>query len=203
MNARAKPIASRVEPANSSQGEQTKRRALNAAFEVLAESGFEGLRTRAIAAKGQLNHASVHYHFATKERLVLALVDEVVARFQAMHSSVEPAQRSPIHLLRAHVQLILRKLKQEPAFFAALNELRVRARRDPEVERLFRRADEAWQSYLEQIVRASRGQLGDQTPQVVMAFLRGLSLERDTRARERASAAFFPLLTNHPLKEEA
>jgi hypothetical protein len=38
---------------------------------------------------------------------------------------------------------------------------------------------------------------------VVMAFLRGLSLERDTRARERASAAFFPLLTNHPLKEEA
>ena len=55
----------------------TKERILQAAAEVFAERGFEGASTREIAAKAQVNISSLHYHWASKDALYIAIVARV------------------------------------------------------------------------------------------------------------------------------
>ena len=57
------------------QDEQGKRRLalLQAAFDVVAQAGFEGLRTRAVADRAGVNIATLHYYFPSKQKLVEGL----------------------------------------------------------------------------------------------------------------------------------
>jgi len=56
----------------------TKERILQAAAEVFAKRGFEGASTREIAAKAQVNISSLHYHWASKDALYIAIVARVL-----------------------------------------------------------------------------------------------------------------------------
>src|SRR5205823_12230072 len=54
---------------------EDRRRALVlAAFGQIAERGFEGLRTREVAAEAGVNIATLHYYFPTKEALIRGVV---------------------------------------------------------------------------------------------------------------------------------
>ncbi len=55
---------------------ETKARILDAAFRRLATDGYAALSTREIARDAGVNHALIHYHFRTKDQLVLAVLDE-------------------------------------------------------------------------------------------------------------------------------
>jgi AcrR family transcriptional regulator len=54
----------------------TATRILDAAFRRLASDGYNNLSTRDIAAEAGVNHAAIHYYFGTKEKLVIAVLDE-------------------------------------------------------------------------------------------------------------------------------
>src|SRR5947207_7497046 len=69
-----------------------------AAYRLLAERGFEGLRTRDIAGAVGLNIATLHYYFPTKEALVRGVVGYALGRFRATLSG----EGGAIDLLRAH-----------------------------------------------------------------------------------------------------
>lgn len=64
---------------NESTG-STKARILGAAEDVFAERGFDGSSTREIAARAQVNISSLHYHWASKETLYLAVFRDVFER---------------------------------------------------------------------------------------------------------------------------
>ncbi len=55
----------------------TKARILRAAEEVFATRGFEGASTREIAARAGVNISSLHYHWASKETLYLAIFERI------------------------------------------------------------------------------------------------------------------------------
>lgn len=63
---------SALEKAREAPG-STKARILAAAEEVFASRGFEGASTREIAARAGVNISSLHYHWASKETLYLAV----------------------------------------------------------------------------------------------------------------------------------
>ncbi len=63
---------SALEKAREAPG-STKARILTAAEEVFASRGFEGASTREIAARAGVNISSLHYHWASKETLYLAV----------------------------------------------------------------------------------------------------------------------------------
>ena len=48
-----------------------------AAYKRLAEAGFEGLRTRDVAADAGVNIATLHYYFPSKEALIRGVVAKV------------------------------------------------------------------------------------------------------------------------------
>lgn len=54
----------------------TATRILQAAFRRLLDDGYARLSTRDIAAEVGVNHALIHYYFGTKDKLVIAALDE-------------------------------------------------------------------------------------------------------------------------------
>ncbi len=55
--------------------------ALEAAYDIVAEEGLEGLHARSVAARIGVNHAAVHYYFKKRSDLLLALADFALAKF--------------------------------------------------------------------------------------------------------------------------
>lgn len=55
---------------------EAKARILDAAFRRLAKEGYAALSTREIAKDAGVNHALIHYHYRTKDQLVIAVLDE-------------------------------------------------------------------------------------------------------------------------------
>lgn len=54
----------------------TRTRILDAAFRCLATTGYTALSVREIARDAGVNHALISYYFGTKDRLVIAVLDE-------------------------------------------------------------------------------------------------------------------------------
>ncbi|HEX9494232.1 MAG TPA: TetR/AcrR family transcriptional regulator [Candidatus Limnocylindria bacterium] len=122
---------------------------VEAAYRLLAERGFEGLRTRDIAAKVGLNIATLHYYFPTKEKLIRGVVGYAMGRFR---TTLLPTA-SPGEQLRAHFAGIRRLAKEEPELFAVMGELAVRGRRDKAIAAIVRETDTVWQSTLAALLR--------------------------------------------------
>ena len=63
-------------PAGTLTPPDTRTRILDAAFRCLATSGYAALSVREIARDAGVNHALINYYFGTKDRLVIAVLDE-------------------------------------------------------------------------------------------------------------------------------
>jgi len=122
---------------------------LQAAYDLLAERGFEGLRTRDVAAKVGVNVATLHYYFPTKEKLIRGVVGYAMERFR---STLKPAG-SPGEQLREHFAGLRRLARQEPELFAVMGELALRGRRDRAIATIVRETDTVWQTTLAALLR--------------------------------------------------
>jgi AcrR family transcriptional regulator len=65
-----------VNKTKSANSTDTRARILRAAFRRLLEDGYVRLSTRDIAAEAGVNHALIHYYFGTKDKLVVAALDD-------------------------------------------------------------------------------------------------------------------------------
>src|SRR5258706_2799527 len=112
---------------------ETRRQELVlAAFNLIAEHGFEGLRTRDVAAEVGVNVATLHYYFPTKESLIRGVVEYAMTRFR---SSLAP-HGSPSDQLRNYLRGVRKLLAEEPALGSVMGELAVRSARDKSVAAL-------------------------------------------------------------------
>src|ERR687886_393282 len=103
-----------------------RRRALvDAAFRRLARDGFEGLRTRDVAADVGLNVATLHYYFPTKEALIRGVIGHAMQRFTATLST----HGSAADQLRGHLRALADLLNADPRLWAVMGELVLRAPR--------------------------------------------------------------------------
>src|SRR5947209_13111195 len=65
-----------VKKATVVESPDTYTRILHAAFRRLLEDGYARLSTRVVAADAGVNHALIHYYFGTRDKLVIAALDE-------------------------------------------------------------------------------------------------------------------------------
>src|SRR3954466_4277771 len=106
--------------ADGAVGARPDRRAVlaAAAFRRIADGGFEGLRTRDVAADVGVNIATLHYYFPTKEALIRAVIGHAVARFQA----TMPTEGSAVDQLRGHLRALAHLLKTDTQLWAVMGE---------------------------------------------------------------------------------
>jgi AcrR family transcriptional regulator len=114
------------------QSDGRKPALILAAYQSIAEEGFEGLRTREVAARVGIHSATLHHYFPTKEALIQGVVDYAVQRLiQATISSHGSAREQ----LAWYLEGFAHQMEEEPTLFLVLAEFALRARRD---EALFR-----------------------------------------------------------------
>src|SRR5467141_2082646 len=119
----------RGRPKAAPEAEPRREALVVAAYKRLAEAGFEGLRTRDVAAEVGVNIATLHYYFPTKEALIRGVVELSMQRFR---STLTP-HGSSADQLRNHLRAVRRMLGDEPQLGAVMGELALRSARDPAI----------------------------------------------------------------------
>ncbi len=157
-----------------------RRRALAAAaYARIASAGFEGLRTRDVAADVGVNIATLHYYFPTKEALIRAVIGFAVGRF---HDTM-PSEGAAVDQLRGHLRALAHLLKTDPELWAVMGELVLRAPRDPNLANVFRQTDDYWHRTLADLIQRciDAGAIdatlqADGTARLLMVAIKGMSL---------------------------
>jgi AcrR family transcriptional regulator len=175
--------------------EDRKQALVLAAFNQIAQRGFEGLRTREVAAGVGLNIATLHYYFPTKEALIRGVVAHAMERFR---STLAP-HGSPADQLRNHLRAVRKLLRDEPEVGAVMGELALRSARDASLARIMGEANTAWHRTLRGLLqRAAReGHLDreldhDDVAALIMATLISMTLPSSVSA-DRTDRAFHQL----------
>jgi AcrR family transcriptional regulator len=112
------------------------------AYQQIAQHGFEGLRTRDIAAAAGVNVATLHYYFPTKEALIGDVLKHAMGRFR----TAMPGAGTPADQLRTHFAGIRRLVREEPELFAVMGELALRSTRDPAIRTLYQQTTDIWRA---------------------------------------------------------
>ena len=149
--------------------EKRRQELVEAAFHQIAERGFEGLRTRDIAARARVNIATVHYYFPTKESLIGAVVEHAMARFR---TTLTP-QGSPAEQLRNHLRAVRHLLVDEPEVGMVMGELALRSARDESIGAIMRDTNDTWHQAIRGLLRRAvkAGQLRPEVDSADVAAL--------------------------------
>ena len=180
-------------PASTQRGSVSEKRReelVLAAYHEIAERGFEGLRTREVAAEVGVNIATLHYYFPTKEALIRGVLDHAMNRFRTTlpHGSAKGQLRN--YLRGARTLLI-----EEPELGAVMAELALRSVRDPSIGSIMNEMYDLWHVTLRGMLRRAvkqgdlRSELdSDAVAALIIAALTSLTLPvmADPRRGDRA-----------------
>lgn len=147
-------ISHPVIPATS---EQIDRRMalLQAAFDVIAERGFEGFKTRAVAERAGVNIATLHYYFPSKNDLIRALAMFLGQKFATLHGPPPPSTgHASWDRLRQEFSDVRYYREDCPGLANVMLELGLRARRDPAVAEALQALNPYWRMGLEKMIEA-------------------------------------------------
>jgi AcrR family transcriptional regulator len=138
------------------QDEHGKRRAalLHAAFDVVAQAGFEGLRTRAVATRAGVNIATLHYYFPSKQDLIEGLAQLIGAKFVTLHGPApRPSGFPALDRLRQEFSDGRFYFKHHPEMLLVMQEFALRGKRDPEVKKISDQMISYWRDGIERMVQ--------------------------------------------------
>jgi len=74
------------------EAEKTRRRILASALALFVKRGYEHTTFNDIAARLKLTKGAIYWHFDSKEALLVALVDEMLAKFQGQLDGLMPKE---------------------------------------------------------------------------------------------------------------
>lgn len=180
----------RSSPSTTARGDARRDQIVTAAIGRLAAVGFEGFRVRDVAVDAGVHHATLHHHFPTKEDLIQAVVDQILLRFHSQQIACRTF-KSPLAALACHFDSVIEQMAREPETFVILNEVFVRAHRDPKVSALLEPTQAEWRSHLRALFGDALDPLVlDQITDLTLTALRGLSLQLGARGAFVDAAAF-------------
>ncbi|MED5369706.1 MAG: TetR/AcrR family transcriptional regulator [Myxococcota bacterium] len=109
---------------NARMRAQTRRALLDAALEVAAERGFHGASIARIAERAGVSKALVFKHFASKDKLLEALLEAGLQGVGQAFSSAQQAT-SPQQRLRALIAPGFAFVREHPRFWRLISQLRM------------------------------------------------------------------------------
>lgn len=143
-----------IKATGDAKGDMRRQSLVLAAYHLIAEGGFERLRTRDVAARAGVNIATLHYYFARKEDLIQGVIEYLLQFFMSAYLSGSPfEERTPLEQIRGELAELQYLLQEKPETFIVMNELILRSLRDPATQHMLQWLDAGWHSYLEQVIR--------------------------------------------------
>lgn len=163
-----------------------RRQIVRAAYDVASRRGLAGLTVRRVAAAAGLSTGLVLFHFKTKERLLLALLDHVLETTTTLHMTDEiAAVPSPLDRLLALLGREMQRLASEPQrlrlFFdywaKGLSQPQIRTKMQAELDRY----REALRPIATQVLAAERDRFFGVTPDglaaVAVSVIKGCAVQ--------------------------
>jgi hypothetical protein len=96
----------------------------------------------------RIDNGTLHYHFPSKDALILAVVDYLIEDLKNNCAVSKGAEQTALDELHMEFEDIRLRLRRRPEQFIVLSELEVRSWRDPIVAKMFRKLDEGWHAHL-------------------------------------------------------
>jgi TetR/AcrR family transcriptional regulator, transcriptional repressor of bet genes len=159
---------------------------VDAAYELAIRGGLRDVTIRDVARKGDMSTGLVIFHFGTKDRLVLALLDSVLAKTTALSVGPQIADiPNPLERLVALLRQEMERLSTEPKrnrlFFEFWNEgmwnRAVRVRMQRELDRY----REAFRPMAEAVIAADPHRFADvaaaDLAAVAVSFIKGCAVQ--------------------------
>ena len=97
-------------------GEQSRRRILDAAAEIAGERGYEGTSIATVSARSGLPASSIYWHFQDKDALIVAVIERSFDRWLAAMSLPGPEAGSPRARMTAMAVAVAKALLDTPDF---------------------------------------------------------------------------------------
>lgn len=135
-------------PGGRRSSEETRRRLLDAADQVLREHGYAGTSARAVAAAADVNSALVFYHFGGVDQLLLAALDRSSADRMERHRATVAGARTVEDLVEAGVRIYRDDL--ERGHLAQFSELVSAAVTKPELRSAIAERSDPWLAFVEE-----------------------------------------------------
>ena len=153
--------------------EATRTSILDAARSVLRERGYASLSTRGVAAVAGVPLSQIHYHFGSKQGMVLALFEFMNARLLERQNAMFA---DPSLTLSEQWDLACDYLDDDLAtgYVRVLQELLAVGWTDPEIGRVVRDGVLGWIELLTDLARRAQdtyGSLGPFTPEDIAALV--------------------------------
>jgi AcrR family transcriptional regulator len=136
-------------PRPGAVSEKRRQELVLAAYREIAERGFEGLRTREVAASVGVNIATLHYYFPTKESLIRAVLNHAMERFRTTLT----VQASPTDQMRTYLRAVRKLLLDEPELGAVMAELALRSVRDEAIGSIMDEMYDVWHATMRGLLR--------------------------------------------------
>lgn len=99
-------------PGATRKGLETRVRIIKGAREALEEGGMEALTTRRIAASAGVKLATLHYYFDSKERLLLAVLEDLIADMDEAYRQEVPLPSAPEDRVEALIRASWRYIQR-------------------------------------------------------------------------------------------
>lgn len=165
-----------------SHGAERRHELVSAAYDLIATKGFEGLRVRDVAERCNVNIATLHYYFPSKEALVQAVVDYLIGQFRVEAETIEN-EGTALQRLQREMAIVGERLKKTPEIYVVLMELQLRSIRDPVVQKLLKETSR-WQDHIQSLLREGvqqgvfRSDLdAAESCSLLMALIKGLVIQ--------------------------
>jgi TetR/AcrR family transcriptional regulator, regulator of cefoperazone and chloramphenicol sensitivity len=183
-----------------------------AAFEILTERGFEGLRIRDVATRVGINNATLHYYFPAKEdliRAVFAFTSESFLSDQAPDKDEPDATDEGRRALRREFRNSRHWRTKRPELLTVSREFALRALRHKDLRLMLEERNRLWRGRIETFIAKGiddgvfRSDLDlAACATLVMSFLWGAApfLDIDFEDFDRACAEFERLLLANPVE---
>ena len=126
-----------------------EQRILDAALNVMAKHSISGTRMHLIAEEAGMASSNLHYHFKTKQDLLLALLSEIQDRFDGKREAV---MDRPARNLRERLEVFFRQKRdfilQEPRYDKVQFDYWLLGQSDETVKKLFGNSFDHWREHL-------------------------------------------------------
>lgn len=131
---------------------ETDKELLEATGQVLAEEGYAALTTEKVATRAGVSHPTVHYHFETKEGLLVAFVEEYTDQWLEQLDNIDggDAGEQLTAILSLFVDAMINPVQAD--FARAMLELHTRAPHVDALQDTLARLDQQTTEYVAEVI---------------------------------------------------
>jgi AcrR family transcriptional regulator len=152
-------------------GEESRRRILDAAAEVAGERGYEGTSIAQVSARCGLPASSIYWHFKDKDELIAAVIERSFADWLAVFTLPGPTSGGPQERVTGLAVRVAEALLETPDFLRLGLMLALEHRpEEPSARRMFLQVREVAQQRVMEVVAELAPDLDEQAARLLAVY---------------------------------